>query len=47
MGENEHKFALSNLSDKIKLQKQMIDSKEELLLTQRKYIQELETRLKK
>ncbi|ALL05477.1 hypothetical protein AQ505_08215 [Pedobacter sp. PACM 27299] len=44
---NEHKSALRNLSDKIELQKQVIDSKEELLMTQRKYILELETRLKK
>ncbi|WP_222539508.1 hypothetical protein [Pedobacter polysacchareus] len=43
---NEYKTALRTLSDKIELQKQVIDNKEELLVIQRKYIQELEGRLK-
>lgn len=38
--------ALRTLSDKIELQKQIIASHEELLDTQRKYILELELRLK-
>ncbi|WEK20021.1 MAG: hypothetical protein P0Y49_02495 [Candidatus Pedobacter colombiensis] len=38
--------SLRLLTDKIELQKQVIDNKEELLMTQRKYIEELETRLK-
>jgi hypothetical protein len=37
--------ALRGLIDKIELQKQIIDSKEELLENQRKYILELESRL--
>lgn len=44
---NEQKAVLRNLTDKIELQKQVIDNKEELLMTQRKYISELETRAKK
>lgn len=46
-GKNEQKVVLRNLTDKIELQKQVIDNKEELLITQRKYISELETRAKK
>jgi len=38
--------ALRTVTDKVKLQQQIIDSKEELLEVQRKYILELESRLK-
>lgn len=44
---NEHKIALRGLTDKIELQKQVIENKEELLITQRKYILELEGKSKK
>ena len=42
----EYREALRIVSDKTELQKQIIDSKEELLSTQRKYILELESRKK-
>ncbi|MBB5646989.1 hypothetical protein [Pedobacter cryoconitis] len=42
-----HEEALRTLIDKIELQKQVIDNKEELLTTQRKYILELEGKSKK
>jgi ribosomal protein L29 len=38
MKKHEPESALRNLSDKIELQKQVADSKKELLTTQRKYI---------
>ena len=38
--------SLRLLTDKIELQKQLIDSKEELLIIQRKYISELEAKTK-
>lgn len=44
---NEQKAVLRSLADKIELQKQVIDNKEELLITQRKYISELESRIQK
>jgi len=43
---NEQKEALSIVTDKIELLRQIIDSKEELLDTQRKYILELESKNK-
>jgi len=42
---NEQNEVLKTLSDKIDLQKQIINGKEELLETQRKYILELEARI--
>lgn len=44
---NEHKAALKGLNDKIELLKQAVDNKEELLVTQRKYILQLEGKNKK